>query len=309
MAVLEGILPSTKSRLLRWDDIRLSFLIGHLNSLSGCGVWMSRGCLDHDKHGQQTLDGVDVGGKDVVEFYKASCHRLGCPICYEKACGYLAIKSEHRMLQFKIRGRKIKALHVVVSPSEKDVTDLSLVDLRKKAYRMAMACGLIGGTIIFHHLRKHEEDDFKEDLDVGFSHAKNISPWYLSPHFHIVGYGWIRGDYVKQNYEDSGWIVKNLGVRKSIRSTIHYQLSHCFIAKGWHTVVWFGALAYNKLKCSPLVEEEHLCPLCNSPFVKVRFVHSEDAAIVLSSLEDEGIYYVPHGIFKYVDGVRRFEGG
>jgi len=47
----------------------------------------------------------------------------------------------------------------------------------------------------------------------------------VSPHFHILGYGWVH--HVKENYESNGWIVKNLGIRNSVRATAHYQLSHC----------------------------------------------------------------------------------
>lgn len=268
---------------------------------------MFRGCLEHDLHTkfpiedqQLTLEGDFATGKDEIEFYKASCGRLSCPTCYEKVCGKLALKIEHRMNAFKLKGRELKAVHVVVSPSEIDIDMLKFPSLRKKAYHMSMKCGILGGSIIFHPFRRYSEDDFKEDLERGFDYQVAPAAWYLSPHFHIIGYGWIQ--HTKENFERSGWIVKNLGVRKSIRATAHYQLSHCGISPRFHSVVWFGALSYGKLKCGKLPPEEHVCSLCGSPYEKVEFVHEEDALIVKSSLKKEGIFYVDHGIFRKIGG-------
>jgi hypothetical protein len=214
------------------------------------------------------------------------------------------------MLKFKIRGRKLKAIHVVVSPSEKDIVLYGddYAGFRRKAYTIAMECGVFGGSIIFHPFRMYNEDDIAEDVVEGLSHKNAPAAWYLSPHFHIIGYGWVHS--VRQNYVKNGWIVKNLGVRKSIRATAHYQLSHCGVNKRFHSVVWFGALAYGKMRCPPLPKEKHECPLCGAEMRKVEFVDEDMEHIVKSNLENEGVYLVDHGLFRYVDmEQRRFEGG
>jgi len=300
--------------LLPWTDLRISFLSGHgCEPKSTCGAWKWKGCLDyaeHQKHelfdGQKTFDGVAATRVGSVKAIKMSCGRLACPVCYEKACARKAVKIEHRMLQFKIKGRDLKAFHLAVSPP-RDL-DIPMSKMRKLAEEIAMSCGVIGGSIIVHHLRKVKEDDFKEDLDEGFSWRDDISPWYFSPHFHIICFGWIK--HVAENYSKSGWVVRNLGVRKSIRSTALYQLSHCYVRAGMHSVAWFGALSYNKLNhLKPCPPESHPCPICKAEMKPVVFIDPMMKAIVQSNLEKEEVFIVDEGLFRYSDAPRRFEGG
>lgn len=255
------------------------------------------------------LDGVEIGGKDVVKAYKASCGRLSCPVCYEKACGKEALKIAHRIGRFKIKGRNLKPIHVVVSPPDSVVVAMGndFPAFRKKAYKLAMECGVFGGCIIFHPFRKYNEDDLQENIEEGFSHKISPASWYLSPHFHIIGYGWVHR--VKEMHARSGWVVKNLGVRKSVRATALYQLSHCGVNERFHTVVWFGALACNKMSCPPLPPEEHKCPLCGSEMEKVIVKDGKSWDIVKSKLDQEGFYYFKHGLFVPVPISRRLEGG
>ncbi|NIM44476.1 MAG: hypothetical protein GTO54_02405 [Nitrososphaeria archaeon] len=211
------------------------------------------------------------------------------------------------MASFKIRGRRLKAIHVVASPPERDVELLDFSGLRRRAYRMAMACGVFGGSIIFHPFRRFNEDDILEDVEEGFSHQRAPACWYLSPHFHIIGYGWVHR--VAENYVHNGWVIKNLGVRKSVRATAHYQLSHCGVNKRFHTVVWFGALSYGKLRAPPYPEQKHPCPMCGREMRRVRFVDPGDASIVESSLEEEELFYVDPGVFCYVESISRLAAG
>jgi hypothetical protein len=51
-----------------------------------------------------------------------------------------------------------------------------------------------------------------------------------------------------------------------------YQLSHAGIHEGFHTVTWFGSLAYNKLKVVKAPKERARCPICGSDMVAVVFV-------------------------------------
>jgi len=343
MTSLEGILPFTKTIGDRiWvprSDSRYSLLAGNGEVKETCGKWMTRGCLNsvvHQKYdfsvAQRDLSGVpiekflkrkvDPSEKvDVIEFYKASCGRLQCPVCYEKAAARAAIRIAHRVMLYDVKGWK--PFHWTVSVPEKD-WGLKYSDMRKKAYQLAMEAGIVGGCIIPHPFRKYNEDDGVQDLKEGFSwndpSAGDFSAvWYISFHFHGLGYGWVNGDKVKEIYERTGWIVRNLGVRKplqgqtmedAVRGTAHYQLSHCGVNKKFHTVVWFGALTYRKLKGSRCPDQKHECPICHGEMCKVKFLDPEFEDIVKSSLKDEGVFMVPHGLFEYVeDKVWRFEGG
>lgn len=298
---LKGIQPVARSSYLPFQ------LPSHGDAENTCGVWMYRGCLHFKDHIHASLDGVSGAGKDVIQTFRASCGRIRCPVCYEKACFKQALKIENRMMQFHIQGRELKAIHVVVSPSKRDVEVLEFKKLKRKAITTAKGCGVYGGSIIFHHLRAYREDDNREKID------DPTSPhgWYFSPHFHIIGFGWVSR--VKENYEKSGWIVKNLGVRRSIRATAHYQLSHCAVHKKHHTVVWFGALSYNKLKVRPLKEKNDPCPLCSREMQRVCLenigLEGNYLSIVESSFEDGQIWMVDHGLFYYADQKYRQEVG
>jgi hypothetical protein len=102
----------------------------------------------------------------------------------------------------------------------------------------------------------------------------------------MIGYGWIKG--VAENYEASGWIVKNAGVRESVGATALYQLSHAGVHAHHHTVTWFGKLAYNKMRVVPEVPEEEVCPLCGGKLSKVAWVGEGVCPVP----EEEGEYFV-----------------
>ena len=314
MTSLEGILPFTASGSKDFVsplDYRYQFLVGNGQSKPTCGVWMKRGCLESENHhqisyskDQLTLDGSSMhNGVDVVEFFKASCGRLACPVCYEKACAKEAIKIAHRIMAYKVW---FSPIHVTASVSYKD-SFLTFPEMRRKAIKMVQGCGFIGGCVIFHPFRKYNEDD-NDVVDKDFSWKDAPACWYISPHFHFLGYGWINK--TDENYEESGWIVKNLGRRiplvgktleDAVRATAHYQLSHCGINKRFHTVVWFGKLCYNdkKFHCPPLEREKHPCPICNSEMRKVHFIDHDDEDIVISSLENEDVFTIDHGLLEY----------
>ncbi len=293
----EGILPITTSIkrdfVAPWD-YRYEFLCGNRFSVqrSSCGKWdVSLGCLNHAKHSKFVK-------LDVVKAFKMSCGKLGCPVCYEKASAKRAIKIAHRISQFKLKGRKLVAIHLMVSPPKDDLAKYTLKQLRKKTQKIARRSGLLGGCLIFHHLRQYGENDLQEDLAEGCSWKTAPASWYLSPHFHIIGYGWIRK--TKEIFEETGWIVRNLGARKNVRATALYQLSHCYVPEKGHSIIWFGALAYNQMRVKPLPDEDKNCPLCHGELRRIRFKDPEIEIIVKSNLETEGFYYVEEGLFEYV---------
>ncbi len=70
-----------------------------------------------------------------------------------------------------------------------------------------------------------------------------------------------------------------------------YQLSHAGTHEGIHTVTWFGALAYNKLRIAPWIEEKRFCPLCGQ---ELRRLNWSDVA-GLDPPDEEGSYYYADG--------------
>lgn len=119
-------------------------------------------------------------------------------------------------------------------------------------YKLSKTVGLYGGLSIFHPFRC------------------DTAEWYWSPHFHTIGYGWIHG--TKEVYEDQGWVIKNIGVRKDVVRVVSYALSHAGIREGNHAVTWFGELSYAKLKVELEPDDENKCPFCLSPLVLLQWV-------------------------------------
>ena len=233
----EGILPLAKSiKVMGYGWL----LPGHGESYADCGAWRYEGCLNVDQHTQEGLFEGMVG-KVYVRVFKRSCARAECPTCYEKWAGKEALKIEWRLLSWY---SSKNVIHVIASCPHK-IKNGFFGQMRRECYSVLKKAGFIGGSVIFHPFRQR----------------KKTKEWYWSPHFHCLGYGWIKN--TKALYEATGWVVKNAGLRKTISGTALYQLSHCGVHEKLHSVTWFGALAYNKLRVLPLPEKEkEICPMC-----------------------------------------------
>ena len=287
-SVLRGIQPIAKSKSTIFRPgfepgrIMVSWgygwgLPGHGEAYSDCGSWRSKGCLNVEEHNQEGLF-EEMSGKVYVKMFKRSCVRAECPMCYESWAGKEASKIEWRLEAWT----KGKVVHVVVSPSKKDIEMLSYEELRRKTYVILRKSGIYGGSVIFHPFR--ENDD---------------STWYFSPHFHALGYGWVHG--TKEGYERHGWIVRNVGIRKTVSGTALYQLSHAGVHEKYHTITWFGKLAYNNLKVPPRPVEKEVCPICGQELRDLWYFGGLDLP------EEEGFYWLDPEGWRYKP--KRFSGG
>lgn len=211
-----------------------------------CGSYFMRGCLNVNEHPEK------------LAVFKPSIKRCFSPLCPE--CWNSWVFREADRIDDRIKKAiKIdplfgKPIHFMVSvPRAK--WSLPIERLRSESYEVAKRVGFKGGSCIFHPLRE-----------------TNNGRWYFSPHFHMIGYGWIEG--VSNEFKISGWIAKNLRVRKSVFGTAYYQLTHCGVWYGGgikHSVTWFGALSYSKLPLKKLglsrpidSDERGCCPYCGS---------------------------------------------
>jgi hypothetical protein len=231
--------------------------------------------LNVNAHKGTLLDGTNIEGRVYVERYQKHCYRAECPVCYESWAAREAGKIEHRMLFCGWIG---KAIHVVLSPSEDVVRKAkSFEELKREAYRIAKLAGFKGGCCIPHPYRRKcgicgaiLKTGYRTCLFCG----SNSIRWAFGFHFHLIGYGWIKG--TKELYEETGWVVKNLGVRESVFATAMYQLSHAGTRKGHHVVTWFGRLSYNNLKAPKLPRKEHRCPVCEKLLQRVMYVGDKE---------------------------------
>mgnify|MGYP001321495474 FL=1 len=177
------------------------------------------------------------------------------------------------------RGRRLRPIHVVLSPP-KHAIDESIRGFRKGrrlAYRIAREEGLIGGAVIFHPYQLHCPRCYCPIPDYGKTCPKcggSSFVWVWSPHFHVVGFGWIHG--VAEGFLKHGWVVKNLGVRESVFATFLYLLSHSGVS-AVHTTTWFGALSYNKMRAIPVLNAPlELCPYCKHVLLPLKWVGGLD---------------------------------
>ena len=230
-------------------------ITGSGEAYGDCGDYFTVGCLNGEAHNGSNLDGVDMTSNGYFEHHRKTCHRALCPICWESWANREKDKASRRLSRFVLKGRDLKPIHLTVSVPRR-LYGATLSELRKQAYLSLKSVHCLGGMVIYHSKRKDK---------VG---------WYFSPHFHIIGYGWIVD--VRKNYFASGFIVKNIGIRKTVEGTIWYQLSHCGISSHHHTVTWFGALSYNKLKVPKELRKKRFCPICKEPLFRMMYVGRGD---------------------------------
>lgn len=215
---------------------------------------------------------------------ESKCMKRECPNCWKPWLMHEADVSGSRMwvltnnVYYGRHRRRI--VHVTISlPYQKGQ---SFYKMRSKAMGIAMKHGLSGGLIICHTHRA-KEDEYVPDGYV---------------HYHIAG---VAGGHIKvfEKGEKAPYLFKVIkdkrfgdyrGIRtlKELKRLIGYQLSHCGIVKGHHSLAWFGSLSYNysvcgiKFNTNERVAEdfpkmaEHLeevrktqCPKCGSTDVHV----------------------------------------
>jgi len=227
-----------------------------------CGIWVNNGCANTWGH---------PDNKVFVRHSKRSCFRAKCEYCWlEKWLARESHRATQRIenyievfkyLQFarspKFQRKYLKPIHVIVSPSWKDKF-LPYDKLKDKARELINQAGIEGGLMIYH----------------AFSLDKKTGLWKVRPHFHIVGFGWVVD--TKKNSVESGWVIKNKGLRDSLHSTIYYQLSHASVSDNVHSITWFGSLSYRAKYADRFkVEEEDetsFCDFCGCMLVEFEYV-------------------------------------
>ena len=212
------------------------------------------------------------------------CFRQACPVCWKKWAARETKRASRRLRAFRLKGRNLKPIHVVVSIPHVDY-GLNLQEMRLKVYKALKTVRLLGGMSIYHPKRWNEAGA------------------YFSPHFHILGFGWLTD--VRKNYIASGYVVRNLRIRKSVEGTIWYQLSHAGVHLKHHTVTWFGCLSYNKLRIPKEELEEHCCPFCMEPLKQILWIG--DGSCPMPDVEGFKFYGDAQG-WVYGDVLRRAGG-
>ena len=220
-----------------------------------CRKWHTNGCLNVQNHPSK-----DGRPHAYVKSRAMTCFKALCPVCWENWISREASRGTHKLETYeKITTsgyRRNPVKHLVISVPEKD-WGLDYKKLKKFARNILKKNYIKAGAMIFHPYRQLMiEGDFQE--------------WYWSPHFHILGFGWTQQDVVEDTYDETEWLIKNLGTRKSVHSTLWYVLSHCGIKQGLHSITWFGDLSNGNIakyypECKPEKDENYnKCPFCET---------------------------------------------
>ena len=185
---------------------------------------------------------------------KAHCDKPSCPECYEIWGLREASRSAERIVsvmeQWGMRRKRMLASHYTLSiPSsyyELFKTELGYRQIRKDAIKLLKRAGLVGGVLVVHAHRKNKQ-------------GENI----LSPHFHILGAGFIQS----ATAWEKGWFLKKIGrmdAPSAIMATAKYILSHAGILQAdgrrtVNTVSWFGlfSTALVRVKIIRTLEKMH----------------------------------------------------
>jgi len=259
-----------------------------------CGVFFMRGCLETHLHesmdppkrvaAQIGFDGKTSPFGVYYERWVHSCFRQACPKCWKKWAIRETKRAARRLRAFKLKGRNLKPIHIMVQIPYVDWM-LNLQQMRVKVYIILKKLHILGGMSIYHPDRWRN----------GFA--------YFAPHFHIIGYGWL-GD-TRKNYYASGYVVKNLRIRKNVEGTIWYQLSHAGFHPKHHTVTWFGCLHPSKLKIPKEDPDEHRCPFCMGKLKQILWIG--DGSCPISGVEGNVGYGDAQG-WVYADVLGRAGG-
>jgi len=227
-------------------------LVGTGESKEYCGDFITEGCDNFLNHPHDMV---------YAQNRRLTCKRAECPVCWDS---WLIRESSRvteriekfRMLSEKNGFRSSKPIHVIVSP-HKWLWNVTWTELKKTFRRMVKRAGIIGGVCMFHAFRLSGDG----------------KTWFYAPHFHMIGYGWVIN--TKKISSKDGWVIKNKEIRKNsseVCSTVAYLLSHTAIAKGIHSVTWFGDLSYRSkyaLELKREIEESDAdkCPYCSQYLV------------------------------------------
>lgn len=232
-----------------WDIVEHNDwnLPGTKEERSYCASWKTRGCTHIENHNHP-----DYQGKAYVKHYKWYCKRRCCKICFEKWIAREANAATKRIEEFARKTGRTP-IHMVLSISNWD-SEKDFKEMKKKARKILDQIGIVGGDLIFHPFRFN----------------KKLRCWYYSPHFHCVCFGNIPTGKITTSYYENGWIIKYLGPRKSVFSTMYYLLAHCGVKKGVSSVTWFGELSYGKVK-KEKEPNRNVCPLCGRKLVDLHY--------------------------------------
>ena len=258
-----------------------------------------RGTLRHPTYASR----VTACGTDTTHYAHATmrhCARPSCPAC---AHYHISKDTPDQSQKIYAKSKDLKHTegwragylqHITVSVPENlyymALTPDGFTKLKKWAIKYAQSVGVKGGYMVFHPFRQNginDDDILPEDYTPTETNDLNKHSARFSPHFHIVGFGFITG--TEKLFNQTGWIIKALRVGDKkitsvpeISGVLSYLKSHAGIIdekspyqpSRYQSGVWFGVLAPNQFPLVGFVRmyTPQICPECGAP-LKAHHVH------------------------------------
>lgn len=222
----------------------------------------------------------DAGDHDrFVTVYTCNNHSCECPACTRKWINRRAPAAAARVIGsvYWHEGVSADPVHVTLSPPPNERAPLwegmemdtgaVMKIARQKARKTAKKAGIRGGVLVFHAHRCKFQNDAKGRYD--------NSPLVWSPHWHVVGGGWVIG--TRAIYEETGWVVVNHGVRFDTEGSIRYLMDHCAWVENGDALTYFGYATAHKTRVKKLESffEACRCKGCGSTVTRYP-VHAGD---------------------------------
>lgn len=283
-----------------------------------------------------------------VRVFKNHCDNPECPECFPNWVQREANSAYQRMNEAKKEYDKVGIhlrypRHLIFSPEQSSAKILmesveGYDKLKKEHIKTLKYADVRGGCFVFHpfRIKKSMAQELRKK-GYGIGKSGHGSLWrgihdnalglsskeaycVKSPHFHNMGFGFLKKSDIV--YEKTGWVYKNKGVRiteREIKGTLKYFLNHAGLQKvegaqkrRGHVMVWYGLLAYNKIKKDGKkeVREKVLCPLCNSEMHVFHAEPNDDGSPnigILSDNDDLGVYVRTFKRPKYVLNMKFFK--
>ena len=228
-----------------WDTIENDgwHLPGIKEPCEFCGKWIRIGCTNAEEH-----ERLGFGRKNFVKQFKSTCKSADCR---EGVDGWVIRNADRAAKRIEKYAKEsgLPAFHLALSPSKENQRK-SEKKLRSEAMVILHEINCKGGSLIFHP----------------FSLKPKSIEWRYFPHFHFVGFGWMR--LVKEVSKKYGWVIVYLKKRKNLFATFCYLFSHCGIKEGRHAVTWLMGLSYGKLRIEKR-PKSHKCPACKQDLVPI----------------------------------------
>ena len=212
-----------------------------------CKKWISKGCNNTRQH---------PDNKHYAEHTLKSCKMASCPKCSTDWINKQSNRATQRFMKFT-ENKQYKFRHIVLSPPQHNIQNRSYKSLKKWLDHTLKVANIKTASVVFHPFRFHDQE--------------KIQP-YVSPHFHLIVYGYVTN--TTEVYNKTKWLIKNKGNLETeidIFNCVRYMLSHAGVKSRSHALRYLGDISYRKLKVEKISEKHH-CPYCELPLTIFRII-------------------------------------